>query len=422
MVPIYAIESWVALRFKEEAIYLEVSEGHYACRMKWQGAHNGHCCGQLAARSLSLLPAYASREILLIHGSHTSNDPGNALSAIGECVRLGVRVSVIALPGEVYLTARLARDTHGRYDVPENVEALRQALLAQCTPPPVVASEGGGGSGSGDRCQSGGAVRMGFPRIVWEDRGICACHGDVKAHSYVCPQCSSRCCEIPSACVVCGLQLVSAASLARSNHHLFPVARYITLHGEATGPDDGEGAVAEAVALSAARRSGSAMEAGPDGGRAGLAADAASAPRGRRRARDVGEPLLGGRAWFRCAGCDLVVGLSERDGSGAAGGAGGGGGGTGRSVVGGAAAAAAGAEATGPMAVASSQPGPCVCVECGGWFCESCDSLIHDSLHNCPGCCGLPVGGDDDDGDGSGVGGVDDTAGDAVALGSLPVA
>jgi transcription factor Ssl1 len=27
------------------------------------------------------------------------------------------------------------------------------------------------------------------------------------------------------------------------------------------------------------------------------------------------------------------------------------------------------------------------CEDCGSLFCVDCDLFIHDSLHNCPGCC-----------------------------------
>ena len=42
-------------------------------------------------------------------------------------------------------------------------------------------------------------------------------------------------CELPSTCALCGLQLVSAFSLARSYHHLFPVPEFVEVP-DATRP------------------------------------------------------------------------------------------------------------------------------------------------------------------------------------------
>ncbi len=41
--------------------------------------------------------------------------------------------------------------------------------------------------------------------------------------SYACPQCQAKVSELPTDCAVCGLKLVLAPHLARSFHHLFPV-------------------------------------------------------------------------------------------------------------------------------------------------------------------------------------------------------
>jgi len=43
---------------------------------------------------------------------------------------------------------------------------------------------------------------------------------------YPCPQCLSKYCQLPIDCRICGLTLVSSPHLARSFHHLFPVALF----------------------------------------------------------------------------------------------------------------------------------------------------------------------------------------------------
>lgn len=71
-------------------------------------------------------------------------------------------------------------------------------------------------------------VRMGFPQRGAEDAvALCACHREVKiGGGYTCPRCKARVCELPTQCHICGLTLVSSPHLARSYHHLFPVAPF----------------------------------------------------------------------------------------------------------------------------------------------------------------------------------------------------
>ena len=70
---------------------------------------------------------------------------------------------------------------------------------------------------------------MGFPQRGAEDLiSICSCHKKVKsgAEGYICPRCKVNVCELPTECRTCGLTLVSSPHLARSYHHLFPVAPF----------------------------------------------------------------------------------------------------------------------------------------------------------------------------------------------------
>lgn len=57
---------------------------------------------------------------------------------------------------------------------------------------------------------------------------------------YICPQCCGKLCELPADCATCGLTLMSAPHLARSYHHLFPLAPYTELENR---PQPGQPAV-----------------------------------------------------------------------------------------------------------------------------------------------------------------------------------
>lgn len=71
-------------------------------------------------------------------------------------------------------------------------------------------------------------IRMGFPQRGAEGAiSICSCHREAKiGGGYTCPRCKARVCELPLECRICGLTLVSSPHLARSYHHLFPVAPF----------------------------------------------------------------------------------------------------------------------------------------------------------------------------------------------------
>jgi transcription factor Ssl1 len=69
---------------------------------------------------------------------------------------------------------------------------------------------------------------MGFPQRAAEGSiSICSCHKESKVgEGYICPRCKARVCELPTECRICGLTLVSSPHLARSYHHLFPIAPF----------------------------------------------------------------------------------------------------------------------------------------------------------------------------------------------------
>jgi transcription initiation factor TFIIH subunit 2 len=158
-----------------------------------------------------------------VHGALASRDPGNIADTIAALQRERVRVSVVSLPGEVYVAQRVARETGGAYGVPENFDALRALVLAHCQPPPRRRDDAEGDA------EARRMVHVGFPELAEEQPGICSCHKVMSPRAFVCPRCRTRCCEIPSECAVCRLYLVSAPALARSYHHIFPVPRFAEL-------------------------------------------------------------------------------------------------------------------------------------------------------------------------------------------------
>jgi len=316
---------------------------------------------EIALKQLQLIPTYGTREVLLVHGAHASVDPGNILTTIAELQKHRVTVSCVSLPGEVYIATRVVRETGGRYSVPESYDALRQQVLGHCVPPPRKRSLGPGTAAGGDAAKM---VAMGFPRMVWESAGLCACHGEVKPNGYVCPRCSSRICDLPATCAVCSLQLISAARLARSYHHLFPVLPFVEV------PGANEPAIVPPQHMPRyLPHSGDAAEDGGGSAAAALSAlsiSSVAAPTGAAKrprlagsvdgstATDDGAALLPSDAAAHQQG--YLVHDESKHCSGC----------------------------TAPLAAAAAR---FVCMSCRSAFCGSCDALVHETLHNCPGCC-----------------------------------
>jgi transcription initiation factor TFIIH subunit 2 len=118
----------------------------------------------------------------------------------------------------------LTRTTAGSYAVALSRDHLRDSLLKHVSPLPVEPHLKAGRKW----------IRMGFPRKRTAESSpvpsFCACHTDLTYGGYLCPRCATKYCELPTDCGVCGLTLVSSPHLARSYHHLFPVAPFTISH------------------------------------------------------------------------------------------------------------------------------------------------------------------------------------------------
>mmetsp|Transcript_48196 Transcript_48196/g.104503 ORF Transcript_48196/g.104503 Transcript_48196/m.104503 type:complete len:164 (-) Transcript_48196:16-507(-) len=70
-------------------------------------------------------------------------------------------------------------------------------------------------------------MRMGFPSSKnFTQPTMCSCHLEPRTHGHHCPRCSAIVCELPCSCPICELKLVASSHLARSFHHLFPIAPF----------------------------------------------------------------------------------------------------------------------------------------------------------------------------------------------------
>eukprot|EP00850_Spirogloea_muscicola_P019820 SM000200S05810 [mRNA] locus=s200:58981:61179:- [translate_table: standard] len=171
----------------------------------------------LARDSLSQIPSYGQREILMLYAALCTCDPGDVTASIKRCKESRIRCSVVGLSAELYICKVLCEKTGGRYSVAMSESHLQELVLEHAPPPPTLAE-----------AAVASLVRMGFPQRAPEgSAALCACHSILRlGGGYTCPRCRVRVCELPTECPVCGLTLVSSPHLARSYHHLFPVPPY----------------------------------------------------------------------------------------------------------------------------------------------------------------------------------------------------
>jgi transcription initiation factor TFIIH subunit 2 len=310
----------------------------------------------IAARTLALMPAYGTKEVVMIHGSLSTRDAGDIFKTTQALVKEKVRVSFISLPGEVYIASRISKDTGGTYGVPETYDALRIQLLAHCSPPPRRADK------DDEQAFRAPMTRIGFPELKQEDEGMCACHRTLRGRGYICPRCKTRCCEVPSRCLVCDLHLLSAPSLARSYHHLFPVPLFTQVPSAteagirwlpkepkpSTSGSSDSNAMEDAVPAQRSEGDDADDDDDDEDARIGLSSGGSAADEAALSARLRKRPhQLVRDASTHCGACRFPLPATQHR---------------------------------------------FVCPSCSIAVCEDCDALVHESLHNCPGCAGSGAG------------------------------
>lgn len=190
-------------------------------------------CLEAAQTTLKHMPSHTSKEVLFIAGSLTTCDPGDIHATIQSLASYNIRCSVIGLSAEVKVFKTLVTETKGNYDIVIDDAHYKNLLFEHLNPPPAK------------KGTQSSLIRMGFSQFIHDDKetpAMCACHlsknTNFSHHGYFCPQCQAKYCDLPVGCHVCGLTLVSAAHLARSFHHLFPVETFKEIKVGAEGTNN----------------------------------------------------------------------------------------------------------------------------------------------------------------------------------------
>jgi transcription initiation factor TFIIH subunit 2 len=280
---------------------------------------------EVAGRSLGHQPRHGSREIVIVCGALSTCDPGNVLTeTLPRLKAANIRVSTLALSAEMHVCRKIAEETVGSIGVCLDKAHLRDWLWGQCIPPPAMRQQK-----SDFACEM---VQMGFPSRTKADiPTLVHATRDTKLlarTAYTCPQCHAKVSELPTDCVVCGLKLVLSPHLARSFHHLFPAAPF----SEVPISDEDVASGGKPPKASSSNRN-------------------VHQPKtldSRLRLSSPGE-------LSSCFSCLRLVGVpivSEDPNSNDK----------------------------------SDQILRFQCPECSNMFCVDCDTFLHDTLHNCPGC------------------------------------
>lgn len=188
----------------------------------------------VAISTLSAVPPYSLRECLVFFCGLSSCDPGDVFASVQAAKRARVRVSVIGLAAEVFACSKAAAMTKGKHAVALDAAHVTELALSHAPAPAITGADatpslvkmgfardltGGSGSGSG----TGGRAKG--------PQAFVGAAARLSRGGHECPRCLARVAELPAACHVCKLTLVSSPHLARSYHHLFPVGAFAFVDG-----------------------------------------------------------------------------------------------------------------------------------------------------------------------------------------------
>ena len=178
-------------------------------------------------------------------------------------------------------------------------------------------------------------VHMGFPQQMAEGPAAAVFVGaecKMRSSAFTCPRCKGCVPELPCSCHICGLTLVSSSQLARSYHHLFPIQPFT----EVAQQDLAAAMVGPLLVYSCLKAV--CMRSPSRCAQASLKIIQDSCV---QAGAELHQDLL-------CHGCmQPLTGAEDAE-------------------------AAAGVVLS--------------CPECRQLYCFECDTYIHKSLHNCPGC------------------------------------
>ncbi|ODV77115.1 TFIIH basal transcription factor complex, subunit SSL1 [Suhomyces tanzawaensis NRRL Y-17324] len=209
-----------------------------------------------------------SKEILLIFGALFTSDPGDIHKTIDHLVRDDIKVKIIGLSAQVSICQELVNRTNNEqksissknYGVIMHETHFRELLMDCVVPLPISEKDK---AEQNEKKNGVPLIKMGFPSKIQpkftvsinnpnfniDFPQLSASHptqgsedskqvvevstgelgSDMNPNNvigYQCPQCKNKVSNLPTVCPVCGLMLILSTHLARSYHHLVPLAPF----------------------------------------------------------------------------------------------------------------------------------------------------------------------------------------------------
>lgn len=170
---------------------------------------------ELALHILNAKETYWSKEILIIHNTLGTGDPGNVWDTLYKAQNAHCRISVFSLSAQVFVFQQSALLTNGLFTVIRDVKSLHENLeyFAQCGMPSNTNS----------------LIPMAFPSKE-STFFPCACHL-TPIQGYTCPVCLCAVCKIPSECKICKTLLVSTPHISKAKLSLMPLRQFTRAKG-----------------------------------------------------------------------------------------------------------------------------------------------------------------------------------------------
>jgi len=335
---------------------------------------------EVAGRSLGHMPRHGSREIFVIVGALSTCDPGDVLvDTLPRLLNAHVRVNCLAMCAEMHVCRKISETSGGVMGVALDGRHMKDLLHNFIAPPPALIKE------QNETQLTCEFVLMGLPTRNTETLPTLVHATSAKGNgsvarndklllaktSYVCPRCQAKVSELPTDCAVCGLKLVLAPHLARSFHHLFPVSPFVEIAEDVEVTEE-LSSITSSSAIPIKVLSLPPLVSSSDPLQKTLSLGFTKNI-GQKKVKIDASILFSSKDCDRfCYGCLKVIGLREI---------------IPRNKI--KLSKNAMGKQTGINASNSNNSESLLrfqCPDCQNIFCADCDSFLHETLHNCPGC------------------------------------
>ena len=92
---------------------------------------------EIAIDSLEGAPPYGTKEILIVMGALSTNDPNDIFITIKKLKAQNITVNIISLSCELYIASKIVNTTNGTYTIVLSKDHFQQAIMSYIAPLPI---------------------------------------------------------------------------------------------------------------------------------------------------------------------------------------------------------------------------------------------------------------------------------------------